>query len=46
MPKAIKKNIVKEVPDNVVDIFSELIAKDSKKTKKIFTNELLEKLKN
>lgn len=46
MPEAISKRLVREVPDNVVDVFSELIAKDSKKTKKIFTTELLEELKN
>ena len=45
MPEAINKRLVKEVPDNVVDIFSELIAKDSKKAKKIFTKELLEQLR-
>ena len=46
MPEAISKRLIKEVPDNVVDVFSELIAKDSNKTKKIFTNELLEELRN
>lgn len=35
-----------EVPDTVVDVFSELIAKGSKKTKTIFTEELLEQLRN
>ena len=38
--------MVKEVPDTVVDVFSELIAKGSKKTKTIFTEELLEQLRN
>ena len=46
MPKSISKRLVKEVPDTVVDVFSELIAKGSNKTKVIFTEELLEQLRN